>query len=124
MIVDPSDVSIALASLAAVLALVFVAVSALTACCRPSGMPPGPWGVPLFGNALQFGDRSYITWAKWVEDYGQIFTVKVGPDDWVILNDYESVKQVTCKLCLLHNNRWEPTFYHYLPPLHTSHVYY
>lgn len=94
MILEAPDFSVALACLAAALTVIFVVLGGLMSYFKRSNMPPGPTGLPVFGNTIQFGDWPFKTWFKWSKDYGPILTVRGGADDWIILNSFESTKQV------------------------------
>ena len=61
---------------------------------RPNNFPPGPRGFPLIGVIPYLGDRGEEVFAKWVEKYGTVFSVRMGREDWVLLNSYEDIKQV------------------------------
>jgi hypothetical protein len=38
---------------------------------NPAPLPPGPKGIPFFGNFFQIPPkRQYLQFAKWKEDYG------------------------------------------------------
>nr|WET52775.1 cytochrome P450 76A134 [Ajuga reptans] len=40
--------------------------------------PPGPKGIPIFGNLLQLGDLPHETMHKWRKDYGSVIWLKLG----------------------------------------------
>lgn len=56
---------------------------------------PGPPGYPLVGHNPFFSnlfDRERLK--KWAAEYGPVFRLKVGSSSIVILNDFESIKEV------------------------------
>ena len=61
---------------------------------RPKGFPPGPYGVPLLGNLPFTGKEPFKVFAEWSKRYGNVFAVRMGSEDWVILNDYDTIHQV------------------------------
>ena len=57
-------------------------------------IPRGPVSLPLIGNALQLQPhRIMIQFNEMAQKYGQIFSVKLGPERTVILNSLEAVSQ-------------------------------
>jgi hypothetical protein len=34
-------------------------------------LPPGPKGIPLLGNVLEMGDKQWLDFMKWKEEFGQ-----------------------------------------------------
>ncbi|XP_072046600.1 cytochrome P450 1A1-like [Amphiura filiformis] len=60
---------------------------------RPRGMPPGPTGLPILGNLLDFGDKPpYVTFKEMTKKYGNVFSVKMGQRWMVVLNQIDIVK--------------------------------
>jgi len=67
---------------------------------RPKHYPPGPRGVPLLGVIPFLGRYHERTIKNWSKSYGSIMAVRFGPQDVVILNDFEAIQQVlSIKLC-------------------------
>uniref|UniRef100_H2YB90 Cytochrome P450 2U1 n=1 Tax=Ciona savignyi TaxID=51511 RepID=H2YB90_CIOSA len=64
---------------------------------RPSNMPPGPRGIPFLGVVPFVEKQSERTFFKWKKDYGSVLSVRMGREDWVVLNDYESIYQALVK---------------------------
>ncbi|XP_076814663.1 cytochrome P450 2U1-like [Clavelina lepadiformis] len=60
---------------------------------RPNKFPSGPRGLPVIGVAPFQGKHPYKTYMKWSKEYGPILSVRLGRNDAVILNDYDSVQQ-------------------------------
>ena len=46
---------------------------------RPRGIPPGPRGLPLIGNAHQLSQAIHKDFMKLGEKYGEIFSFYIGP---------------------------------------------
>lgn len=59
-------------------------------------LPPGPWGPSIFSYAalLKRNAKSFNILA---EKYGQIFSVRVGTQLVVILNDYDAIRDTFIK---------------------------
>ena len=82
------------------LVLVLVIVNTTTSNAS-GGMPPGPGGLPIIGCLLKVGGFPFKAFYEWSKVYGSIITVKMGGDNWVVLNDYESIQQVRFVTILL-----------------------
>ena len=62
---------------------------------RPKRLPPGPRGLPIFGYLPFMGKRPERVSYNLSKRYGKILTVRMGTEDTVILNDYESIHKVS-----------------------------
>ncbi|XP_055020468.1 cytochrome P450 2J4-like isoform X3 [Boleophthalmus pectinirostris] len=58
---------------------------------RPQNFPPGPPGVPFFGNVFTGLDFKSIN--KLAEEYGPIFSLRRGPEKIVFISGYKMVKE-------------------------------
>ncbi|KYO48168.1 cytochrome P450 2E1 precursor isoform B [Alligator mississippiensis] len=57
-------------------------------------LPPGPWSLPILGNALQLKTKDLIrTLNKLHEKYGPVFTLYFGSERVVMLHGYQAVKK-------------------------------
>ena len=52
---------------------------------------PGPWGFPLVGHLPLFGTKTTITFQRWAKRYGNIFRIRLGSWNTVILNGHSVV---------------------------------
>uniref|UniRef100_A0A1A7Z087 Cytochrome P450, family 2, subfamily J, polypeptide 2 n=1 Tax=Iconisemion striatum TaxID=60296 RepID=A0A1A7Z087_9TELE len=63
---------------------------------KPANFPPGPRTLPFIGNILSMDSKqpqNYVT--KLAEIYGNVFTIRLGKDTFVILSGYKMVKEAT-----------------------------
>lgn len=54
---------------------------------------PGPFQWPVFGNALSLGDEGHIWFGKMAKRYGDIFLIKLGSYDVVVLNSFDVIHE-------------------------------
>ncbi|KAL0917838.1 hypothetical protein M5K25_012935 [Dendrobium thyrsiflorum] len=61
---------------------------------RHLNSPPAIPGLPLLGNLLQLKERKpYLTFAKWAEVYGPMYSIRLGSTSMVVLNSTEIAKE-------------------------------
>ncbi|XP_075209674.1 cytochrome P450 1B1 [Chanos chanos] len=54
---------------------------------------PGPFAWPLVGNAMQLGQMPHVTFSKLAKKYGNIYQIRLGCNDIVVLNGYTVIRQ-------------------------------
>ncbi|XP_078578610.1 cytochrome P450 2U1-like [Branchiostoma floridae x Branchiostoma japonicum] len=60
---------------------------------RSQNLPPYPAGrVPVLGHLLALGRAPHLKLTAWRRQYGDVFTVRMGMEDAVVLNGYTAVK--------------------------------
>ncbi|XP_035663872.1 cytochrome P450 2U1-like, partial [Branchiostoma floridae] len=60
---------------------------------RSKNLPPYPAGrVPVLGHLLALGRAPHLKLTAWRRQYGDVFTVRMGMKDAVVLNGYTAVK--------------------------------
>eukprot|EP00058_Branchiostoma_floridae_P019828 XP_002605318.1 hypothetical protein BRAFLDRAFT_89039 [Branchiostoma floridae] len=60
---------------------------------RPRNLPPYPAGCwPVLGHLLALGRAPHLQLTAWRRQYGDVFTVRMGMEDVVVLNGYTAVK--------------------------------
>nr|XP_039248531.1 cytochrome P450 2U1-like [Styela clava] len=64
---------------------------------RPKNFPPGPHGLPLVGYTPFMGDNPAELFRKMKSKYGSVMSVQMGRDDWVVLNDYDTIMEALVK---------------------------
>lgn len=75
-----------------------VAVFVLTLCYmrsrRKKDFPPGPRGLPIVGYVPFVSGNIGEKFFKMKGKYGSVMSVKIGSDDWVVLNDFDVMNEV------------------------------
>lgn len=54
---------------------------------------PGPFAWPVVGNAMQLGQMPHITFARLAKKYGNVFQIRLGCNDIVVLNGDKAIRQ-------------------------------
>jgi len=60
-------------------------------------LPPGPWGLPIFGHLPFFGQSPPNTFSRWQSTYGNVFRIRLGSWKTVVLNGYDVIKEAADK---------------------------
>ncbi|XP_055496932.1 cytochrome P450 1B1 [Leucoraja erinacea] len=55
--------------------------------------PPGPFAWPLVGNAMQLGKSPHLTFSRMARRYGDLFQIRLGGRDIVVLNGEATIRQ-------------------------------
>ncbi|GAB6025297.1 hypothetical protein CHUAL_010714 [Chamberlinius hualienensis] len=55
-------------------------------------LPPGPWGLPLVGYLPWINKNAYESFIDITKKYGGLFSVNLGCETVVVLNDWKAVK--------------------------------
>ncbi|XP_070556170.1 cytochrome P450 1A1-like [Ptychodera flava] len=71
----------------------FVLVASLWSMRRPAGFPPGPRGLPFIGSIGDLAPNPVWTISDFAKTYGDIFTLKIGMQWIVVLNNLELVRE-------------------------------
>lgn len=77
----------------------------------PSGLPPGPLGLPLIGSGLETWKASTLidVLNKWKIKYGSLYKLYVGEKLVVVLADYKMIHEALVKQGDVFSGR--PTFH-------------
>lgn len=67
------------------------------ALCHRKNLPPGPRGLPIFGNLFHIGPKPHESLANLAKIYGPIMTIKQGNVTSVIVSSSEMARQVLQK---------------------------
>ena len=62
---------------------------------RPKRLPPGPRGFPIVGYLPFMQQRLENVAYELSKKYGKILTIRMGTEDTVFLNDYDSIHKVS-----------------------------
>lgn len=89
---QPSQMASMLVVLSALLALV-----AWVRRDRRLDNMPGPQGWPLIGIGLGLPRRPISTMHEWALEHGEVFKLRVGWYNWVVLNSPQAVREVLDK---------------------------
>ncbi|XP_048048082.1 cytochrome P450 1B1-like [Megalobrama amblycephala] len=54
---------------------------------------PGPFAWPLVGNAMQLGQMPHITFSKLAKKYGNVYQIRLGRNDIVVLNGDAAIRK-------------------------------
>ncbi|XP_060084165.1 cytochrome P450 1A1-like [Ylistrum balloti] len=84
------------------IATIFLCVKFLHRRVHDQKLPPGPWGFPIIGHLPLFGTHPPNTFAKWRQKYGDIFRIRIGTNDTVVVSGRDTIKEVlggdTCEV--------------------------
>ncbi|CAL8123375.1 unnamed protein product [Orchesella dallaii] len=59
-----------------------------------SRLPAGPRSLPLLGNILDLKRNGHLKLSEWAEQYGPLFTVKIGIRPALVVNDAKLMKEL------------------------------
>ncbi|XP_062920351.1 cytochrome P450 2J4-like isoform X3 [Mobula hypostoma] len=60
----------------------------------PKNFPPGPFGLPFFGNTFQLDLKNpHLQFCKFAEKYGDIFSLRIGYSYLVVINGLNAFKE-------------------------------
>ncbi|XP_034153124.1 cytochrome P450 1B1-like [Esox lucius] len=54
---------------------------------------PGPFAWPVVGNAMQLGQMPHITFSKLAKKYGNVYQIRLGCNDIVVLNGETAIRE-------------------------------
>jgi len=66
---------------------------------------PGPKGAFLIGNTLQLSDKPHRDFIRWAREYGEVYKVQIGWNNWFMLNSPEAVKDIMDRQSALTSSR-------------------
>ncbi|XP_070556175.1 cytochrome P450 2U1-like [Ptychodera flava] len=71
----------------------FILIAALWSMRRPAGLPPGPRGLPFIGSIGDLALNPVWTISDFAKTYGDIYTLKIGMQYIVVLNNIKLVRE-------------------------------
>ncbi|OBR05399.1 Cytochrome P450 2D18 [Colletotrichum higginsianum IMI 349063] len=93
-------------SLAWVVPAIFLVYKVLTFGRREKHLPPGPPTVPVLGNAHLIPSEGFFAKVKeWSEQYGSVFSLKIGQSTMVVLNDRKAIYELLVSKGAYYNDR-------------------
>ena len=70
------------------------------------GLPPGPARLPFIGNIHQLPEQNpWRTYQQWSREYGPIFSLRVGLDTIIMLNNHETAHDLLDKRSNIYSSR-------------------
>ncbi|KAF2259695.1 cytochrome P450 [Lojkania enalia] len=73
---------------------------------RQAKLPPGPPRLPIIGNLHQApADAAWLTFQKWVEQYGPLVSVDFGGTNVIIIGDYDTARDLLDKRANIYSSR-------------------
>ncbi|KAI4159114.1 MAG: hypothetical protein L6R39_000413 [Caloplaca ligustica] len=66
---------------------------------------PGPKGHPLIGVGYKLPPRAPSIFRKWALEYGEIFKIRVGWYNWVVINTPEAVREILEKQAIVTSSK-------------------
>ncbi|KAJ3534660.1 hypothetical protein NM688_g7102 [Phlebia brevispora] len=85
--------------------IVYGALSSLWAYHYRSKMPPGPRGLPFFGNLFQLTKEQWLLYAEWKEQYGSIFSLDLAEQPVVVVNDFQTAADLVDRRSAIYSSR-------------------
>lgn len=58
---------------------------------------PGPPGLPIIGNAHQLGQQPHQQITAWAREYGEVYKIRLGWNDWYMICSPEACKVILDK---------------------------
>lgn len=66
---------------------------------------PGPKGLPIVGNTLSLGPQPQRLLRQWATEYGELFQIQMGWENWVFVNSAAAVKEIFDKQSAITSGR-------------------
>lgn len=58
---------------------------------------PGPRGFPLIGIGISLPDKAHVRFREWAAQYGEVFKLRVGWFNWVVINSPQAMHEILNK---------------------------
>lgn len=56
-------------------------------------LPPGPWGIPIFGYLMFMGSEKHTSFMELAKSYGTVYSARLGYQLTVVLSDYKMIRE-------------------------------
>jgi len=66
---------------------------------------PGPKGYPLIGVGYQLPPKAPAVFRSWAKEYGDVFKIRVGWYNWVVINTPEAIREILEKQALVTSSK-------------------
>ena len=66
---------------------------------------PGPKGYPLIGIGYKLPPKAPTVFRKWALEYGDVFKIRVGWYNWVVINSPEAVREILEKQAIVTSSK-------------------
>ncbi|KAI4135053.1 MAG: hypothetical protein LQ347_001004 [Umbilicaria vellea] len=66
---------------------------------------PGPKGYPLIGVGYKLPPKTPAVFRKWATEYGDVFKIRVGWYDWVVINTPEAIREILEKQAIITSSK-------------------
>ncbi|KAB8801879.1 hypothetical protein FH972_026701 [Carpinus fangiana] len=66
---------------------------------------PGPKGYPLIGIGYQLPPKAPALFRRWAMEYGEVFKIRVGWYNWVVINSPEAIKEILEKQAVITSSK-------------------
>lgn len=66
---------------------------------------PGPKGYPLIGVGYKLPPKAPAVFRKWAVEYGDVFRIRVGWYDWVVINTPEAIREILEKQAVITSSK-------------------
>ncbi|KAG6995599.1 cytochrome P450 monooxygenase [Physcia stellaris] len=66
---------------------------------------PGPKGYPMFGIGHKLPTKAPAVFREWAMQYGDVFKIRVGWYDWVVINSPEAIREILEKQAVLTSSK-------------------
>lgn len=71
---------------------VLILVKTLQSWLECRSLPPGPWGVPVFGSLLKIKGDLHLFYRDLTHKYGSLISTRLGSQLIVVLSDYKTIR--------------------------------
>ena len=91
--------------------LAVVSISAWLSRDRRLDKLPGPKGYPLIGIGISLPPKAPTRLREWASTYGEVFKMRVGWYNWVVINSPQAFREILDKQVRMHTPKgvfWRP----------------